>query len=215
MTGSHYSSCRNRYSLIELAVFQRHHILWSLAWVVLLVPVCADAQSWVRLRDDGVHDPRSPAIKEKQEPGDALSELAKVAPDPNVGNQVRWVKALDSGAIAPRTNLWPDVNIRVLDQNIYLDIGGSMPAVIFPHRQHTLWLDCSNCHDQIFKAEAGSNRISMLEILEGKQCGMCHGAVAFPLTECGRCHSLPQAKFAEEEARLGLKRVGPDKKVAK
>lgn len=181
----------------------------------LVTSIGADAQSWGRLRDDGVHDPRSPAVREKQEPGDALSVIARQAPDPNVGNQVRWVKALDSGAISPRTNLWPDTKIRVLDQDIYLDIGGSVGVVRFPHRQHTLWLDCSNCHDSIFKAEAGANPISMLQILEGEQCGVCHGAVAFPLTECNRCHSVPQAEFRALEERLGLKRVGPNQKVAK
>lgn len=183
--------------------------------VMLSASIGVDAQTWGRLRDDGVHDPRSPAIREKQEPGDAMSIIAKQAPDPNVGNQVRWVKALDSGAISPRTNLWPDTKIRVLDQDIYLDVGGSVGVVRFPHRQHTLWLDCSNCHDGIFKAEAGANPISMLQILEGEQCGVCHGAVAFPLTECNRCHSVPQAEFRVLEERLGLKRVGPNLKVAK
>jgi hypothetical protein len=26
----------------------------------------------------------------------------------------------------------------------------------------------------------------------GEHCGRCHGAVAFPLTECTRCHSVQQ-----------------------
>lgn len=181
----------------------------------LLVVFIAEAQTWGRLRDDGLHDPKSPAVREKQEPSVALTELAKVAPDPNVGNQIRWVKALETGAISPRTNLWPDTKIRVLDQDIYLDIGGSMAVVRFPHRQHTMWLDCSNCHDGIFKAEAGANPITMLQILEGEQCGVCHGAVAFPLTECGRCHSVPQSEFSGLADRLGLKRVGPSQKVAR
>jgi c(7)-type cytochrome triheme protein len=65
-----------------------------------------------------------------------------------------------------------------------------MPIVRFPHRQHTLWLDCVNCHDHLFKAETGATNFSMLKILEGEQCGVCHGAVSFPLTECFRCHSV-------------------------
>jgi c(7)-type cytochrome triheme protein len=67
-----------------------------------------------------------------------------------------------------------------------------MPAVRFPHRPHTLWLDCANCHEHLFKSKAGANKLSMQKILEGEQCGLCHGAVAFPLTECNRCHSTPQ-----------------------
>jgi hypothetical protein len=27
-------------------------------------------------------------------------------------------------------------------------------------------------------------------ILSGEKCGLCHGAVSFPLTECKRCHSV-------------------------
>lgn len=170
---------------------------------------------WTRLKEDGLHDPRSPAVKEKQEPADALRVIAETAPDPSIGNQVRWVKAIESGAINPRTNLWPDTKIRVLDQDIYLDIGGSLGVVRFPHKQHTVWLDCSNCHDALFNTVAGTTDISMLRILEGEQCGVCHGAVAFPLTECVRCHSVPQSSFPELEKRLGLTRLGPKRKVAR
>jgi c(7)-type cytochrome triheme protein len=191
----------------------------ALGWVVLALAAAAAplvfAQTWTKMKDDGLHDPKSPAFKLKQEPGDALGEIARKAPDVGVGNQVRWVKALESGAISPRTNLWPDTQIRVLDQDIYLDIGGSQGVVRFPHKQHTLWLDCSNCHDQLFSSVAGTTDISMLRILEGEQCGVCHGAVAFPLTECVRCHSVSQADFPAIEKKLGLTRVGAKGRVAR
>lgn len=173
------------------------------------------AQTWTRLKEDGLHDPKSPAIRLKQEPGEALGAIAAQAPDGNIGNQVRWARALELGVINPRTNLWPDTKIRVLDQDIYLDIGGSQGVVRFPHRQHTMWLDCANCHDAIFKSVAGATEISMLLILEGEQCGVCHGAVAFPLTECARCHSVPQSEFPALEKKLGLTRVGPKLKAAR
>lgn len=189
-------------------------LIGSLFWGVALLPV-AYGQTWTRLKDDGLHDPKSPAVRLKQEPAEALGAIAAKAPDQNIGNQVRWVKALELGAINPRTNLWPDTKIRVLDQDIFLDIGGSQAVVRFPHRQHTLWLDCSNCHDAIFKSVAGTTEISMLRILEGDQCGICHGAVAFPLTECARCHSIPQSEFVVLEKKLGLTRVGPKEKVAR
>lgn len=176
------------------------------------VPVNAQ---WAKFKDDGLHDPKSPAIKEKQEPGEALSVIAAKAPDPSIGNQVRWVRALELGVISPRTQLYPDTRIQVLDQDIYLNIAGSQPVVRFPHKAHTLWLDCNNCHDAIFKSVAGASDISMKNILEGEQCGVCHGAVAFPLTECGRCHSVPQAEFPEIERRLGLKRAGQKGQVAR
>ena len=72
---------------------------------------------------------------------------------------------------------------------------GEMPLVLFPHRPHTEWLDCSNCHDKIFVEKVGANQINMFTILSGQHCGQCHGAVAFPLTECNRCHSVPRSTF--------------------
>lgn len=138
------------------------------------------------MRKDGIHDPRSPAIKLLQQPGDALSKLA---PD-TAGNQVRWVEALEKGQINPRDTLKPGTKVRVLDQDILMSLKGGMPIVRFPHRLHTLWLDCANCHEELFKSKTGATDVSMNLILQGEQCGVCHGAVAFPLTECNRCHSV-------------------------
>jgi c(7)-type cytochrome triheme protein len=121
-----------------------------------------------------------------QEPREALSAL----PPDVVGNQVRWVAALEQDVINPRTSLLPETVVRVLDSDIIMSRNGSLKAVRFPHREHTLWLDCSNCHEKLFVSKAGANRISMYRILQGELCGQCHGAVAFPLTECGRCHSV-------------------------
>ena len=163
---------------------------WRRALVSLsLVAVAAWAAPslWQRLEADGVHDPDGPAIGLLQQPGEALSTL----PRDTAGNLVSWVKAIDTGAINPRTNILPETQVRLRDDAIIVAKNGSMPAVRFPHRQHTLWLDCTNCHDHLFKAVAGANKFSMMAILNGEQCGLCHGAVAFPLTECNRCHSVP------------------------
>ena len=67
-----------------------------------------------------------------------------------------------------------------MDLNIVREVKGSMPDVVYPHKQHTEWLDCSNCHPAIFKPQKGANQISMAGILLGQQCGVCHGKVAFP-----------------------------------
>lgn len=155
-------------------------------FAALLACAPAFGGNWLPLDKDGIHDPNSPAIRLLQQPGDALSKL----PPDTAGNMVRWVEALEKGAINPRTNIRPETKIRVLDGDILLDLKGGMPIVRFPHRAHTLWLDCSNCHEHLFKSKAGANKISMLAILEGEQCGLCHGAVSFPLTECSRCHSV-------------------------
>lgn len=156
---------------------------------VLAVSFAAAGQAlrrWAPLNKDGVHDPKSPAVRVLQEPREALSRL----PADNVGNQVRWVEALREGLIKPRTNIYPETRVRVLETDVLMNLDGGTPIVRFPHLQHTMWLDCSNCHEQLFKSRAGANKVQMARILEGEQCGLCHGAVAFPLTECKRCHSV-------------------------
>lgn len=147
-----------------------------------------EPELWKPLAADGVHDPRNPALSLLQEPEEALSEL----PRADDGNNVDWVQALDDGYVEPRTNIYPDTEIRVLDLDVLLEDTAGMAMVLFPHRQHTAWLDCKNCHDRIFKAKKGANKFGMFDILQGEYCGQCHGAVSFPLTQCARCHSVPR-----------------------
>ena len=151
---------------------------------------------WQPLHKDGIHDPANPGLAELQQPAEALEPL----PRDTAGNLVNWVRAIDSGAIEPRTNLFPETQVRLRDDDFIIARWGSLPAVRFPHRQHTLWLDCSNCHEALFKSKAGANRFSMMAILNGEQCGVCHGAVAFPLTECNRCHSVSNRMLQQAEA---------------
>jgi len=162
------------------------------AVVIAAVGLATAAGTWLPLAKDGIHDPMSPAIGVLQEPAEALSTL----PPDTAGNQVLWVRALDEGHIAPRTNILPGTQVNLHRSDVLLKNTGEMPMVRFPHRQHTLWLDCSNCHDQLFARQAGSTRINMMLILQGEKCGVCHGAVSFPLTECLRCHSVPRGSTA-------------------
>ena len=151
----------------------------------------AIGQSWRPLNNDDLHDPASPAMGVLQEPSDALKHL----PADTTGNKVLWPKALREGYIEPRSNLFPDTSVEILDMDIIMENTGEMPLVLFPHTTHTEWLDCNNCHDIIFKEKVGANPVNMFEILQGQYCGRCHGAVAFPLTECNRCHSVPREIF--------------------
>jgi c(7)-type cytochrome triheme protein len=171
----------------------------SVVLLVLTLAASALAQpaAWLPLARDGVHDPRNPALAQLQQPAEALAPL----PRDSAGNQVRWVDALDRGLIAPRASLWSGTEVRQLDSEILIARFGSMPAVKFPHRQHTLWLDCANCHNALFKDQLGATRFSMAAILNGEQCGVCHGAVAFPLTECNRCHSVPNESLRRRVAQ--------------
>jgi c(7)-type cytochrome triheme protein len=136
--------------------------------------------------EDGIHDPKNDGTLALQAPLSAYEGF----PRANSGNRVDWVGALSQKRIAPR---WdrndPKAAGLVLDLNIVREVKGSMPDVVYPHKQHTEWLDCSNCHPAIFIPQKGANQISMAAILLGEKCGVCHGKVAFPVSECRLCHS--------------------------
>lgn len=156
-----------------------------------------DSSLWKSLANDGLHDPQGPAFGELQNPGEALSSFPKDA----VGNKVRWVDALQKGYINPRTNILPGTPIKVLDMDIIYENTGDQAYVLFPHKAHTEWLDCSNCHERIFTEKFRGTPMTMMEILNGNYCGQCHGAVSFPLTECYRCHSVNPSTF---KGKLGV-----------
>ncbi|MDQ1315267.1 MAG: hypothetical protein QG662_1376 [Pseudomonadota bacterium] len=142
---------------------------------------------WQPLEKDGMHDPSNPGLQQLQQPVDALSNLPRSA----VGNQVDWVTAMEHKLIDPRANLMPGTRINILDGDVIMPRTGEMPMVRFSHRVHTEWLDCDNCHEQPFDTKAGGTKgVNMWAILSGEYCGLCHGGVAFPLTECNRCHSV-------------------------
>lgn len=145
------------------------------------------AADWKSLSDDQLHAPESAALGVLQDPGEAL----KLLPPDTAGNKVDWVGALRGGYIKPRSGLHSDAPVEVLKGDIIMRKTGVLPFVRFPHEAHTEWLDCANCHEEIFKSQAGATPVNMYRILEGEFCGVCHGAVAFPLTECNRCHSEP------------------------
>lgn len=168
----------------------------------------ASGPKWLPIAGDGVHDPASPAVGLLQEPRDALGAIGAAAPDV-VGNQVRWVRALDQGHIQPRTNIQPETIVKLRTTDVLLKNTGEMPLVRFPHRQHTAWLDCANCHDHLFEQTAGKTQINMMLILAGEKCGVCHGAVAFPLTECNRCHSVERDSAEHLAFGKALVREGP------
>jgi c(7)-type cytochrome triheme protein len=151
-------------------------------------PVSRTAPRWLPLAQDELHDPAMTVLNLLQNPNEALSKL----PRDGAGNQVNWVKALEKGYIKPHVNIRSNTQIKVLDLDVLRRNTGEMDMVLFPHKQHTEWLACSNCHEELFKFKAGATKFGMFDILKGEYCGRCHGAVAFPLTECKRCHSVPR-----------------------
>ncbi|HSF94654.1 MAG TPA: c(7)-type cytochrome triheme domain-containing protein [Thermohalobaculum sp.] len=145
---------------------------------------------WRSLAYDGIHDRNSEAVRLLQEPASALRSL----PRGRSGNLIDWAAALRDGAIRPRARAGSQGSMEVLDLDIRFFETKNMPIVTFPHSTHTEWLSCSNCHDWLFKAQRGANDITMTAIARGRACGLCHGKVAFPATDCFRCHNGPRPK---------------------
>jgi len=106
---------------------------------------------------------------------------------------VDWVASLQDGTITPRGSIVDgEIEMEAIDFDVVFQVRGDLPDVVYPHKPHTEWLDCRNCHPSIFKMQAGSNNVTMQKIVEGEFCGRCHGKVAFPLYDCNRCHSKPK-----------------------
>lgn len=152
--------------------------------------------------EDGIHDPSNSGTHVLQAPLVALSGM----PTLGAGNRVNWVASLEGGKIQPRWDR-DDATAAavVMDLNIVREVKGSMPDVVYPHKQHTQWLDCSNCHPQIFIPQKGANQISMASIMLGQKCGVCHGKVAFPVSECRLCHSKKKDGMTPAAAVAGAR----------
>lgn len=147
-----------------------------------------EAHAARRTIDGDFYDPANPDDRMLQRHGNATQHLPKDSvgfPD--------WMRALLQGDITPRSSVSGKEKMEVLDLDVIMRNTKEMPNVRFPHRSHTLWLACSNCHPAPFAAVAGANQIRMADIFRGQFCGVCHDRVAFvTFYSCNRCHSVPQ-----------------------
>ena len=162
-------------------------------------PTTDPISQWPKLAADLIHDPTAPGLDILQQPGEALAILPRRTQTRTFDRsyQIDWNEAIDDGSIAPRDRLDPEHKPEILDLDIFLDLNGAFHVVRFPHKSHTEWLGCNSCHDQIFKRKAGTSGTSMSAMIhQDKFCAVCHGKVAFPLTECGMCHNTPWDEWA-------------------
>lgn len=112
---------------------------------------------------------------------------------------INWVELDKTKAFNPLAALNESPETEgVRDTNILFETANTfMNSVLFSHKIHSTWVKCSLCHPSVFKPEVGANRVKMIEMKDGKSCGLCHGRVAFSYSDCLRCHSqtkenLPQ-----------------------
>lgn len=127
--------------------------------------------------------------------------LAKAGPPPNWPDiyaklpkddedNIIWANALEQKLINPAADIDGKAKQpKVMDEDIELSTSGKPKRmVIFSHKVHTTWLRCSNCHPAIFEKEAGTAKITMDAIDDGKYCGVCHDKVALAPNGCKGCH---------------------------
>jgi len=117
-------------------------------------------------------------------------ELRSRLPKAKYGNEIDWSKALKDGAIKPKYSIYKDEKPLDFDKLLELraEWGGISPAV-FPHAAHVQWLDCANCHPDIFNIKKKTTKhFEMKYILDKKFCGVCHLSVALPIDNCKGCH---------------------------
>jgi len=109
---------------------------------------------------------------------------------------IDWVKLAKGNMIAPKPSLDPTFEeMPPLNMDVLIEAKGDfVDDVVYPHWIHTYWLKCDVCHPKIFIPAKGQNNMTMVGIVEGKWCGRCHGKIAFPLTDCQRCHVKPKKR---------------------
>ncbi len=111
-------------------------------------------------------------------------------PKTQFGNQIDWVTVFKKALIAPKNTILGNYNPIPFDKKLYLGTEwGFIPAVTFSHKRHNQWLDCANCHPDIFNIKQWTTKhFSMERNLNSEFCGVCHLNTAFPLDDCKRCH---------------------------
>jgi c(7)-type cytochrome triheme protein len=120
-----------------------------------------------------------------------FSKLSKF-PKAKCGNGIDWVKAMDNGMITPVNYLTvkPPSAVAIIKPLLLEAEWSGIPAAIFSHKVHTRWLDCNNCHPDIFNIKKKTTKhFAMDRILKREFCGVCHLTVAFPMDDCKRCHT--------------------------
>ncbi len=120
-----------------------------------------------------------------------FSQLAQRLPKAPFGNQIDWVQAIQQRLITPAPSLRDTAGTPAsFTQTLDLQAAWNfIPPARFSHEVHSRWLDCANCHPDIFAIKRNATQhFEMRYILDKRFCGACHLTVAFPLNDCKRCH---------------------------
>jgi c(7)-type cytochrome triheme protein len=129
-------------------------------------------------------------------------EFVKGWPRERLGNGVDWEKAEDRELIIPYDYI-EGVSIKreklIVQQDFKIapTVEG-MPDIIFSHDKHTFWNGCELCHPEIFTGiKKGLTKYSMVDLYEGKYCGVCHIKDAIP-RRFNKCYEKFQSIYPPE-----------------
>lgn len=121
-------------------------------------------------------------------------EFAANLPKERQGNGINWEQAVDEGHLSPVDYIEglsvPAPDFAEIDDFALKSKIEGMPDIIFSHEKHTVWNGCEVCHPDIFLGiRRGATTYSMIDLFQGRYCGVCHDTVAFPQTDCRKCHT--------------------------
>jgi c(7)-type cytochrome triheme protein len=148
------------------------------------------------LPDDTKKCERCHSLGKNVKPEYDFAKFTERFPKERFGNGIDWEKAEADGYIK-LVDFLEGVSIKRPNLAAQKDFSLSakvegIPDIVFSHKKHTAWNGCELCHPEIFiGVKKGTTKYSMVEIFDGKYCGVCHSTVAFPLLDCQRCHTKP------------------------
>ncbi|MHB8881022.1 MAG: c(7)-type cytochrome triheme domain-containing protein [Thermodesulfovibrionales bacterium] len=120
-----------------------------------------------------------------------FAAVAARLPRSEFGNKIDWAKARNKRLIIPAhyLTLKPARDVKFTNKLLLEAEWQNVPPAFFPHKSHIKWLDCNNCHPDIFNIKKKTTKhFEMVRILKGEFCGVCHLSVAFPMDNCRACH---------------------------
>lgn len=132
--------------------------------------------------------------RDKDAFNEAFEDFADGLPKAEYGNGIDWAKAVQQGYVDPLHTLKsgnePSMQLpEKLRKPLELGTKAPRSGILFSHEDHMGWLDCSNCHPEIFDIQKeGTQYFTMESNIYGRFCGVCHMRTAFPMSDCHRCH---------------------------
>ena len=152
----------------------------------LFCGACHDGREVFSVKDEASCDRCHTGKIESEKSG--FKQFSKGLPKAPYGNEIDWVKAQE--ILKPRFAIFQDEKPMSFDKELLLQARWfNIPPAVFPHDVHGQFLDCANCHPDVFNIkQKTTEHFEMRFILEKAFCGACHLSIAFPLDDCMRCH---------------------------